>query len=159
MPTPTSKTEALDKLRRYCAYQERCHREVRTKLLDLGLRGDDLETIIAALVEENFLNEERFARSFSRGKFHIKHWGRNRIRQELKMRDVPDYCIRKALEEIEETEYRATLEAILVKRAEKFTGLEAFALRHKLAQFAVQRGFEAELAWQVLDEMGMTDGA
>ena len=97
-----SKEEALAKIQRYCAYQVRCHQEVRTRLLDMGVYADWLEEIIVQLIEENFLNEERFARSFARGKFRIKQWGRNRIRQELKKRNISAYCIRMAMEEIEE---------------------------------------------------------
>ncbi len=148
-----SKTDALAKLQSYCAYQERNHREVRSKLLDLGIYGDDLEDIIANLIEENFLNEERYARSFARGKFRMKQWGRNRIRQELKMRDISDYCIRKAMTEIDEVEYLKTLVDVLEKRAGKINEENDFAKRNKLAQYAVQRGFEMELVWDVLKKM------
>ncbi len=103
-----SQAEALQKLQRYCAYQDRCHSEVRSKLLDLGIYGDELEEIIAELITDNFLNEERFARSYARGKFNIKKWGRHRIKQELKRRQITDYCLRKAMEEIEETDYLNT---------------------------------------------------
>ena len=112
----TSKAEALSKLQGYCAYQDRCHQEVRSKLLDLGIYGNDLEEIMADLIQENFLNEERYARSFARGKFRIKKWGRNRIRRELKMRDISDYCLRKAMAEIEEEEYLKTLRKVLEKK-------------------------------------------
>ncbi len=149
-----SKADALVKLQRYCAYQERCHREVRSKLLELGIYGDDLEDIIASLINENFLNEERYARSFARGKFRMKQWGRSRIRSELKMREISDYCIRKALEEIEESEYLDTLRSILKKRAGQINATEGFSQKHKLAQYALSRGFEAELVWEVLKENG-----
>jgi len=125
---------------------------VRSKLLDLGIYGDDLEDIIAHLIEENFLNEERFARSFARGKFRMKQWGRIRIRQELKKRDITDYCLRKAMEEIDEGEYLKTLEEVLEKRAGKINAANDFAKRNKLAQYAVQRGFEIELVWGILNK-------
>ena len=149
-----SKEDALAKLQRYCAYQERCHREVRSKLLDLGIYGDDLEEIIANLIQDNFLNEERYARSFARGKFRMKQWGRNRIRQELKMREVSDYCIRKAMEEISEKEYLTMLQQILKKRASLITEENDFIKKSKLAQYATSRGFEAELVWEALKENG-----
>ncbi len=149
-----SKTDALAKLQSYCAYQERCHREVRSKLLNLGIYGDDLEEIIASLIEENFLNEERYARSFARGKFRMKQWGRNRIVRELKMRDISDYCIRKAMTEIDEEEYLKTLEAVLERQAEKVKADNDFAKQNKLAQYAIQqRGFEAELVWDAVKKM------
>ena len=112
-----SKEEALDKLQRYCAYQDRCHQEVRSKLLDLGIYGEDLEEIIVQLISDNFLNEERFARSYARGKFRIKRWGRNRIWQELQKRQISDYCLRKAMEEIDEAEYQKTLWELLEKKS------------------------------------------
>lgn len=148
-----SKEEALAKMQRYCAYQERCHQEVRSKLLDMGVYGDWLEEVIVQLIEENFLNEERFARSFARGKFRIKQWGRNRIRQELKQRAVSDYCIRMAMQEISEADYRSTLEAILLKKAGALGEEEPFKLRNKLAQYALSRGFEPELARQLIDDL------
>ena len=111
-----SQEDALAKLQRYCAYQDRCHQEVRTKLLNLGIYGDDLEEIMADLISENFLNEERYARSFARGKFRMKKWGRNRIRQELKMRNISAYCLRKAMTEIEEEDYLKTLKEVISKK-------------------------------------------
>lgn len=145
-----SKAEALVKLQRYCAYQERCHREVRSKLLELGIYGQTLEEIMADLIQENFLNEERFARSFARGKFRMKQWGRNRIVRELKMRDISAYCIRKAMEEIREDDYLKTLSEVLERRATHISETNDFARKSKLAQYAMSRGFEVELVWQAL---------
>lgn len=148
----TSKADALVKLQRYCAYQDRCHQEVRSKLIELGCYGQDLEEVIASLIEEKFLDEERFARSFARGKFRMKQWGRARIRQELKMRNISDYCIRKAMEEISEQEYFETLLEVLEKRATQIAEGDDFARKGKLAQYAMSRGFEAELVWKALDD-------
>ena len=150
----TSKADAIVKLQRYCAYQDRCHQEVRSKLIELGIYGQDLEDIIASLIEENFLNEERFARSFARGKFRMKQWGRNRIRQELKMRNISDYCLRKAMEEISEADYLKTLGEVLERRALQIGESNDFEQKGKLAQYAMSRGFEAELVWQVLSVDG-----
>ncbi len=107
---------------------------------------------MASLIEEKFLDEERFARSFARGKFRMKQWGRNRIRQELKMRNISDYCLRKALEEISEADYLETLKAVLEKRASQIAEADDFARKGKLVQYAMSRGFEAALVWQVLGE-------
>ncbi len=145
-----STADALVKMQRFCAYQERCHSEVRSKLLELGIYGDDLEEIIAALITDNFLNEERFARAFARGKFRIKQWGKNRIRIELSRRDISDYCIRKAMEEIEEPEYRAALQSLLEKKAASLKTDDDFIVKNTVAQYAMQRGFEAELVWEML---------
>lgn len=148
----TSKADALVKLQRYCAYQDRCHQEVRSKLIELGCYGQDLEEVIANLIEEKFLDEERYARSFARGKFRMKQWGRSRIRQELKLRNISDYCIRKAMEEISEQDYLNTLMEVLEKRALQIAEADDFARKGKLAQYAMSRGFEAELVWQLLAE-------
>ena len=143
-----TREEALKKLQRYCAYQDRCHKEVRSKLLDLGVYGHDLEEVIVALIEDNFLNEERFAKSFVRGKFRMKQWGRSRIVQELKLRKVSAYCIRKGLEEIEEDVYVETLDKILTKKADQLKEEDPFKKRAKLASYAIRRGFESKLVWE-----------
>ena len=150
-----SKEEALAKLQRYCAYQERCHEEVRSKLLDMGIYSDWREEIIVQLIEENFLNEERFARAFARGKFRIKQWGRTRIRQELKKRKISDYCLRKAMEEIEEEDYLNTLRTALIKKNISLKEEDPYQRKSKLARYAVSRGFESELAWQLINDMDL----
>lgn len=150
----TSKADALVKLQRYCAYQDRCHQEVRSKLIELGCYGHDLEEVMASLIEEKFLDEERFARSFARGKFRMKQWGRTRIVQELKLRKISDYCIRKAMEEISEQDYQKTLKEVLEKRATQIAEGDEFARKGKLAQYAMSRGFEGELVWQLLSVDG-----
>lgn len=138
-------------MQRYCAYQDRCHQEVRSKLLSLGIFGDDLEAIMAGLIAENYLNEERFARSFARGKFRLKGWGRLRIERELRQRQIGAYCLRKALAEIDEHEYRQTLEDLIGRKAASSTAEDAFQQRGKIAQFAIRRGFEPELVWAILE--------
>lgn len=145
-----SQLEALKKLQRYCAYQDRCHSEVRSKLLDLGIYGDELEEVIAELITDNFLNEERFARSYARGKFNIKKWGRIRIRQELKRRHITAYCLRKAMEEIEEEDYQKTLEGLIRKKADQMTNPYSFQNKQKLAAFVIRKGYESNLVWEVL---------
>jgi len=100
-----TKEQALQKLSHYCAYQERCHSDVRHKLLELGFRGPELEEALAALIADDFLNEERFARSYSGGKFRVLHWGRRKIEQGLRQKQVSEYCIRKGLQEINTSDY------------------------------------------------------
>ena len=142
--------DALKKLQRYCAYQDRCHAEVRSKLLDLGVYGDTLEQIMAELITDNFLNEERFARSYARGKFNIKRWGRIRITQELKKRKITDYCIRKAMEEIEEGDYQKTLHQLIEKKASQMEDPFSFQNKAKIAAFLIRRGFESKLVWEAI---------
>lgn len=146
----TDKEKALQKLQRYCAYQDRCHKEVRSKLLNLNIFGDDLEEIIVELIQDNFLNEERFARSFARGRFRMKKWGRNKIRQELKKKDISDYCIKKAMSEIEETDYQETLSNMLIKKNKSLKETNDFKRKAKLASFAIRKGFESELVWEMV---------
>lgn len=147
-----SAQEALQKLQRYCAYQERSHQEVRSKLIELGVFGQTLEAVMAELIEGNFLNEERFARAFARGKFRMKQWGRRRIVQELKQRHISEYCIKKALEEIDEREYLETLKSIIYKKQASLPPGEPLAVqRMKLMRYALQRGYETALLEQILD--------
>lgn len=147
-----SQEEALDKLQRYCAYQDRCHKEVRQKLYDLGIYGDTANEVMADLITENFLNEERFARSFARGKFRMKKWGRKRIVQELKMRAISAYCIKKAMEELEEFNYDETLLKLLEKKHVLIREKDAFKKRGKLAMYAIGKGYESALVWKMVKE-------
>lgn len=148
----TEKDIALQKMMHYCAYQERCHKEVRSKLLDLKIYGEDLENIMAELINENFLNEERFARSYARGKFRIKKWGKIRIRQELKKRSISDYCIKKAMEEIDEEGYIEGLYELIEKKIPTEKETNKFKLKGKLAKYAISKGFESPLVWQALKD-------
>ena len=148
----TQKDIALQKMMRYCAYQERCHQEVRTKLLTLEIYGDDLEEIIAELITENFLNEERFAKAYAGGKFRIKKWGKIRIKQELKKRKIADYCIKKAMQEIDEEGYLEGLYQVIEKKMKTEKETNEFKLKGRLAKYAIRKGFEPHLVWQVLKD-------
>ena len=145
--------DGLAKLQKYCAYQDRCHQEVRTKLLKIGVRGDDLELIIVELIQEKFLDEERFARSYARGKFRIKRWGWQKIRQELKRRNISAYCIKKAFEEIEAEEYDATLEILLEKKSALLVESNPFKRYQKLYAFAYRKGYESAIIKEVLNRL------
>ncbi len=145
---------ALEKLRHYCAYQERCHQEVRSKLLKIKVYGDDLEEVISALIDENFLNEERFAKAYVSGKFRIKKWGRYKITQELKKRRVSAYCIKKGLEEIDEEEYIDTLSSLLTTYLEKNKHYPKRQLDQKAIGFLQTKGYEINLILEELKSMG-----
>jgi len=148
--------QALEKLRHYCAYQDRCHSEVRTKLLDLQIYGDDLEEIIGELIQENFLNEERFAQSYVRGKFNLKKWGRIKILQGLKLKKVSAYCIKKGMQEIDEEDYKKTLSTILEKKLELLdSSLNSFIKYKKLMQYAMGRGYEIPLIKKCLAQLDL----
>jgi len=143
----------LQKLRRYCGYQDRCHQEVRTKLLSLKVYGDDLEEIIVELIKDDFLNEERFAQSYARGKFRFKKWGRNKILQNLKARRISDYCIKKAMLEINEEEYMATLRTIIEKQQDKHQDLGELLAKDKAIKYSVSRGYESGLIFKIIREI------
>jgi len=145
--------QALVKGRAFCAYQERYQQEVRDKLYEWGLHKADVENVIVKLIEENFLNEERFAKTFAGGKFRIKKWGRVKIKLELKQRGISDYCIRKGLAEIPDTDYNDVLEYVISKKAKDIRGKIDFKKNYKLAQYVISRGFESEMVWQKLKKV------
>ena len=149
--------QALEKARNWCAAQERCHSEARSKLFDWGIHDEEAEQIIAQLIAEGFLNEERFARAYARGKFRIKHWGRNKILQGLKFRKISPYCIRKGLEEIDEEEYRQTLRQLFEKRCRDVKERNPWTRKAKILSFLVAKGYEAELVRGLLNENGHAD--
>ena len=148
----TDKDRALSKLQKYCAYQERCHQEVRSKLIALKIYGYDLEEIIAELISENFLNEERFAKAYAGGKFRMKNWGKIRIKMELKKRNISPYCIKKAMQEIDEEGYMEGLYKVIEKKMRTEKEKNEFKLKGKLAKHAIRKGFEPHLVWQALKD-------
>lgn len=146
--------QALEALQHYCAYQDRCHQEARQKLRDLGYGGEGAEEVICELIREKFLDEERFARSFARGKFKMKRWGRQKITRELRQRQLSAYCIKKAMTEIEEGDYLQVLEEELLRRdrLEK-KGLHPYLRRRKLADYMFRRGYESSLIWEAINRL------
>jgi regulatory protein len=155
-----SKTEALSQLQKYCAYQERCHQDVRYKLLNLGIRGDDLEAIISQLIQDQFLDEERFARAFVRGKFRHKQWGKQKITLELTKRNISNYLKQRALEEIDQQEYRSTLISLISKKKATFHDHVSAAEKSlKLFKFAYQKGYEPDLIYEILGEESGRNGS
>lgn len=137
--------QALQKLKHYCAYQERSHSEVRDKLFNLGVWKKDHDAIIATLIEENYLNEERFAIAFAGGKFRMKQWGRVRIKYELKQRQVSDYSIRKALRQIEEPVYLQTLQQLATSKYALLKGDQYLVRKKKTIDYLIQKGYEPDL--------------
>lgn len=144
---------ATEKLKKYCAYQERCHQEVVDKLYKLGLYKNQVNEVVLNLLQDDFLNEERFAEAFVSGKFRIKRWGRVKIKSHLKQKKISDYCIKKGLKQIDETEYLATLEYWIERKLRESKETDDFKKKGKVAAFAIQKGFESGLVWEVLREM------
>lgn len=144
----------LIKAANYCAYQERTQAEVRERLAEWGIYGDDAEQIIVRLIEENFLNEERFAKAFAGGKFRVKNWGRQKIKYELKARGLSDYCIRIGMAEIEDDDYLKTLQEILEKKSKELKSEKnPQILKQKLARYAIGKGYESDLVWEIINKM------
>ena len=143
--------QALQKLRHYCAYQERCHSEVKEKLYSLGVFKKDLDGIIATLIEEGYLDEERFALAFAGGKFRIKQWGRVKIKYELKQKRVSDYSINKALKQINEKEYIAVLKKLAEDKYASLKNEQPFLRKKKTMDYLLQKGFEGEMVWGVME--------
>ena len=145
--------EGLELLRQYCNYQERCHQEVRSKGLKLGFRGDDLEELIAAMITEGLLDEERYARALARGKFRNNQWGRIKIIQALKMHQIPEYCIRKALTEIDESEYHQTILKLAELKNNSLSGsLSDYEKKQKVVSYLMQKGYEFEMIESALGQ-------
>lgn len=141
-------TEAKRKLEQYCVYQDRCHKEVISKLKEMHMIPIAIDDIISHLIEYNFLNEERFAKSFARGKFNIKHWGRNRIIRELKFREISSYNIKTALQEFSEEDYYTKLDAIALRKFESIKETNKYKKRKKLADYLLYRGWESHLVYE-----------
>lgn len=142
---------ALMKLQSWCAYQERCQHDVRNKLYEIGMWQEAVENIIVKLIEDNFLNEERFAMAFARGKFNIKKWGRVKIKQELKQKRVSDYCLKKALQQIDETEYITTLKTLLEIKGKLIKEKNPIKFKYKLISYALSKGYERDLIFDILN--------
>jgi regulatory protein len=145
--------EALEKIKRYCAYQERCPSEVRNKLYEYGLWRDEVDEIISMLITENFLNEERFAKAFAGGKFRMKKWGRIKIVNALESKGVTKNCIKLALKEIEETDYQQTLSLLIEQKSSQSEEENLFVRRDKISHYAIGKGYEPDLVWKTLKEL------
>ena len=144
---------AREKIQAYCAYQERCHMEVKMKLKSWGLIQEVIDLLILELIQYNFLNEERYARSFARGKFRIKKWGKIKIRTALKKRDVFFKCIDLAMLEIDDKTYLNTLKELLQKKNDILKETNLYKRKMKLISYLVTRGYEYDLIHDALVEL------
>jgi len=145
--------EAKRSLERYCAYQDRCHQEIDRKLKEMRMIPEACEVIFLHLMEHDFLNEERFARSFARGKFRIKQWGRQRIERELKLKEISAYNIKAGLSEISQEEYEKTFMEVITKRFSSVHETDLYKKRKKVADFLLRKGFESHKVYEVLKDL------
>ncbi len=146
--------KAWQKIKHYCAYQERCHAETKDKLYSFGLYKHEVETLVSQLIEENYLNEERYAVAFAGGKFRMKQWGKTKIKYELQLKQVSDYCIKKALNEIHANDYEMTLHKLAGnKLATLQDETNPFVIKTKLRNYLLQKGYESALINEVIGKL------
>ncbi len=137
----------------FCAYQERTQDEVRQRLKKWGVwEEDEADEIIAELITQNYVSEERFAKTYAGGKFRLKKWGRRRIKQELTKRGLTDYVIKQGMDEITDHAYEQTLQDLLTKKLESLQRTESDPRKRKqkLARYALSKGYESELVWKII---------
>ncbi len=146
-------SEVRKKIYHYCAYQERSHQEVKNKLYDLELSSSEIEEMISHLITEGYLNEERFAKAFVGGKFRVKNWGRIKIVNALEAKGLTKNCIRIGLQEIDDADYRRTIELLILKKLDQTDEGNIYVKREKLATHVIQKGFEPELVWEIVKEL------
>ncbi|MEJ7738884.1 MAG: regulatory protein RecX [Chitinophagaceae bacterium] len=148
-----SKEQATQKIKHYCAWQERCHQEVKEKLYELGLHKKEVDEVLSQLIEENYLNEERFSIQFAGGKFRMKSWGKIKIRYALKQKQVGEYLIKKALQQIDDDTYMAVLQKLAQEKWKTLKGEKSISIKkQKTLNYLLQKGYEAELAKDIISE-------
>ena len=145
--------EAIHKIEHYCAYQERCHEEVVQKLRSMKMDADEIDVILVKLISDNFLNEERFACSFARGKHRMKQWGRIRIVNELKFKKINIRLITTALQEISAEEYLTTFQVLAERNWESIRESNALKKRKKFCDYLLRKGFESNLVYEKVKEL------
>lgn len=145
--------EATRKIERFCAYQERCHKEVTQKLRDMGMIPIAADNIIVHLIEHDFLNEERFATSFVRGKFNQKKWGKIRLTRELKMRNISNILIKNALKQISDLDYKNVFHKLAERKNDSILEDNKQKKRKKLANYLLYRGWESDMVYDKIREL------
>lgn len=145
--------EATKKLEHYCAYQERCHQEVRRKLEAMHMIPEVIDIITVHLLDQNFLNEERYAKAFVSGKFKIKHWGRRRLTFELKRKDIGKYNINQALKSIPDAEYLEVFNKLIEKKVDSIKEINTLKKKKKLIDYMLYRGWESHLVYEKVNEL------
>ncbi|MCL5127378.1 MULTISPECIES: regulatory protein RecX [unclassified Algibacter] len=145
--------EATKKLEHYCAYQERCHQEVRQKLISMHMIPEIVDVVTVHLIENNYLNEERFAKAYVRGKFRIKHWGKGRLSFELKKKDISKFNVNQALAEIENEDYIEIFNELAEKKVETIKESNVYKKRKKFVDYFLYRGWESYLVYEKAHEL------
>ena len=144
---------AIERIKNYCALQDRCQWDVLQKLREWGLQQATKDHILEILITDKFIDEERFSISFCRGKFRIKNWGKRKIVNELKRKQISSICINTGLKEIDEKEYDLVLEKLFYQKERSIKDKNQFIRKTKIANFLIQRGFENNLVWDKIREL------
>jgi len=144
---------AIELIKNYCALQDRCQWDVLQKLREWGLQQATKDHILEILITDKFIDEERFSTSFCRGKFRIKNWGKRKIINELKRKQISNICINTGLKEINEKEYHIVLEKLFYQKKSSIKDKNQFVRKTKIANFLIQRGFENNLVWDKIREL------
>ena len=152
---PLSLDQVLDKIAKYCAYQERCVKDVREKLKTYDIPQEDRDKILDFLLDNRFVNDERFAKSFVRGKVNQSGWGVNKIRFHLMQKGIDKDLIDEALQETDEEVYRQRLINILKTKSKTVKAKNDYERKRKLAAYAIQKGFEGSLVWETLKDLAI----
>ncbi len=149
---PSSQEEALNKISRYCAYQERSHQEVKIKLFEYGLYSNQVDEVLSHLITQGFLNEERYAKAYAGGKFRIMKWGRLKIKKELESSGVSPRNIAKGLMEITNAEYSKSIHGLVKKKSDQVQDENPYRKKNKVARFLIGKGYEPELVWEAVND-------
>ena len=152
-PKRLSKEEALKKIKSYCSYQERSHKEVKEKLYTFGLFKAEADEIIANLIEDNYLNEERFARQFAGGKFRMKQWGRKKIMYELQQKGIDKLNIKLGLKEIDDEQYASVLQKLAERKWMELSGEQYIVRQAKIYAYLLQKGYEPALISDTISKL------
>ena len=144
--------EATERIQAYCAIQDRCQCEVERKMKEWGISDEVIENILTDLILEKFVDEQRFAESFCRGKFRIKRWGKMKIKNELKIKKISENCIDKGLLQIEKKEYMKVLKDLYIKKSDSLKDTNQFIRKGKIAKHLQQKGFESKLIWELINK-------
>jgi len=153
MTITNMRQQAKAKAAKYCAYQERTQQQVRDKLYQYGLSGDTVEEVLTELIADNFINEERYAQAFCRGKFSQNKWGRIKIEMGLKQKGLSPYCIRKGLKEIKEYDYLQQLHDLCERKWQSLEKEDTYQRKNKTARYLMGKGYETELVWRTIEDM------
>ncbi|SMG51586.1 regulatory protein [Marivirga sericea] len=138
---------------KYCAMQERSQQQLRDKLYDWGLHGDEVEEVISWLISEDFINEERFAQSYVRGHFRQKKWGRLKIKQGLEQKKISTYCIKIGMKEIDNEAYQDTINSLLEKKWKTLKESNQYIKKQKAVRYLLQKGYESDLVWEAIKKL------